>query len=43
LGWRIKRGLVDRVVFPPEQIAEVKAVACEPPAKGAPLVTPVGR
>ncbi|HEY8104703.1 MAG TPA: IS630 family transposase [Gemmatimonadales bacterium] len=34
---RIKRGRVDRVVFPPEQIAEVKAVACEPPAKGAPL------
>ena len=37
LVWRIKRGRVDRVVFPPEQIAEVKAVACEPPAKGAPL------
>jgi hypothetical protein len=36
-GLRIKRGRVDRVVFPPEQIAEVKAVACEPPAKGAPL------
>jgi hypothetical protein len=34
---RIKRGRVDRVVFPPEQIAEVKAVACEPPAKDAPL------
>jgi hypothetical protein len=34
---RIKRGRVDRVVFPPEQIAEVKAVACEPPAWGAPL------
>jgi hypothetical protein len=34
---RIKRGRVDRVVFPPEQIAEVKAVACEPPATGAPL------
>ena len=33
----IKRGLVDRVAFPPEQIAEVKAVACEPPAQGAPL------
>ncbi len=37
LVWRIKRGRVDRVVFLPEQIAEVKAVACEPPAKGAPL------
>lgn len=36
-GLRIKRGRVDRAVFPPEQIAEVKAVACEPPAKGAPL------
>ena len=36
-GLRIKRGRVDRVVFPPEQIAEVKAVACEPPAQGAPL------
>ena len=34
---RIKRDRVDRAVFPPEQIAEVKAVACEPPAKGAPL------
>jgi hypothetical protein len=31
------RGRVDRVVFPPEQVAEVKAVACEPPAQGAPL------
>jgi hypothetical protein len=31
------RGRVDRVVFPPEQIAEVKAVACQPPAQGAPL------
>jgi len=36
-GLRIKRGRVDRVVFPPEQIAEVKAVACEPATKGAPL------
>jgi hypothetical protein len=36
--WQIKRGRVDRVVFPPEQIAEVKAVACEPPAReGVPL------
>jgi hypothetical protein len=36
-GLRIKRGRVDRAVFPPEQVAEVKAVACEPPAEGAPL------
>ena len=28
---------VARAVFPPEQITEVKAVACEPPAEGAPL------
>jgi DDE superfamily endonuclease len=35
---RIKRGRVARVVFPPEQIAEVKAAACEPPARdGVPL------
>ena len=35
---QIKRGRVVRVVFPPEQIAEVKAVACEPPAQaGVPL------
>jgi len=34
---RIKRGRVARVVFPPEQVAEVKAVACEPPAQDAPL------
>ena len=33
----IKRGRVDRVVFPPQQIAEVKAVACQPPSDGAPL------
>jgi hypothetical protein len=26
-----------RAVFPPEQITEVKAVACEPPSEGAPL------
>lgn len=36
-GFQIKRGQVARVVFPPEQIAEVKAVACEPPARDAPL------
>jgi hypothetical protein len=28
---RIKRGRVGRVVFPPEQVAEVKAIACELP------------
>ena len=28
---RIKRGRVDRAVFPPEQVAEVKAIACELP------------
>ncbi len=26
-----------RAVFPPEEIAQVKAVACEPPSQGAPL------
>jgi hypothetical protein len=31
------RGRVARVAFPPEQVAEVKAVACEPPSEGAPL------
>ncbi len=31
MGLRIKRGLVNRVVFPPEEVAEVKAVACELP------------
>ena len=35
--WRIKRGRVDRAASPPQQIAEVKAVACEPPSEGAPL------
>jgi DDE superfamily endonuclease len=35
---RIERGLVARAVFPPEQIAEVKAIACELPAThGLPL------
>ena len=38
MGLRIKRGRVDRVVFPPEQVAEVKAIACELPATtGLPL------
>jgi hypothetical protein len=36
-GCQTKRGPVGRVAFPPEQVAEVKAVACEPPAQGAPL------
>jgi DDE superfamily endonuclease len=31
MGLRITRGRVDRVVFPPEQVAEVKAIACELP------------
>ena len=30
-GLRIKRGQVDRAVSPPEQVAEVKAIACELP------------
>jgi hypothetical protein len=35
---RIKRGRVARAVFPPEQVAEVKAIACELPAThGLPL------
>lgn len=33
----MKRGRVARAAFPPQQIAEVKAVACEPPSVGAPL------
>src|SRR5215204_472498 len=32
-GCRTGRGRVDRAVFPPEQVAEVVAVACELPAK----------
>jgi hypothetical protein len=36
---RIEGGLVARAVFPPEEIAEVKAIACELPAThGLPLV-----
>jgi DDE superfamily endonuclease len=31
MGLRIKRGRVDHAVFPPEQVAEVKAIACELP------------
>jgi hypothetical protein len=35
---RIRRGRVARAVFPPEQVAEVKAIACELPAThGLPL------
>jgi hypothetical protein len=34
---QIKRGQVDRVVFPPEQVAAVTAVACEPPSEDCPL------
>src|SRR5450755_1837936 len=30
-GLRITRGRVGRAVFPPEQVAEVKAIACEQP------------
>jgi hypothetical protein len=33
----MKRGRVARAGFPPQQIAEVKAVACEPPSEGCPL------
>jgi hypothetical protein len=33
----MKRGRVARAAFPPQQITEVKAVACEPPSAGAPL------
>ncbi len=33
----MKRGQVARAAFPPQQIAEVKAVACEPPSEGAAL------
>ncbi len=29
----MKRGQVDRVVFPPQQVAEVKVIACELPIK----------
>jgi DDE superfamily endonuclease len=35
--WQTKRGRVGRAAFPPEQVAEVKAVACEPPSEGCPL------
>jgi DDE superfamily endonuclease len=32
-GCRTRRGRVDRAVFPPEQVAEVVALACELPAR----------
>src|SRR4051794_3945220 len=38
LGWRIERGRVARAVFPPQQVAQVKAIACELPREaGVPL------
>jgi hypothetical protein len=38
MAWRSGRGLVVRDLFPPVQIAEVKALACELPAeRGVPL------
>jgi len=33
VAWRMKRGLVDRAVFPPQEVAEVKVIACELPIK----------
>jgi hypothetical protein len=36
----IKRGRVDRAAFPPEQVAEVKALACEPTPRHTPLSRP---
>ncbi len=37
-GSRIERGRVDRAVFPPEEVAQVKAIACElPRTQGVPL------
>ena len=37
-GLRIERARVARVVFPPEEVAQVKAIACElPKAQGIPL------
>jgi hypothetical protein len=38
LAWRSGRGLAARGLFPPAQVAEVKALACELPAeRGVPL------
>ena len=34
---RIAPARVARAVFPPEEVTQVKAVACEPPAEGVPL------
>jgi hypothetical protein len=37
-GWRRKRGRVARAVFPPEEVAQVKAIACElPKDQGVPI------
>jgi DDE superfamily endonuclease len=37
-GLRIKRGRVARAVFPPEEVAQVKAIACElPKDQGVPI------
>ncbi|HMH47257.1 MAG TPA: hypothetical protein VK538_06020, partial [Solirubrobacteraceae bacterium] len=37
-GLRIERARVVRVVFPPEEVAQVKAIACELPRQfGVPL------
>ncbi len=36
-GLRTERGRGDRAVFPPQEVAQVKAVACEPASQGAPL------
>jgi hypothetical protein len=40
-GWlvlRIERGRAARVVFPPQQVVQVKAIACELPREaGVPL------
>jgi homeodomain-containing protein len=34
-GLRTERGRDARAVFPPEEVAQVKAVACQPPSQGA--------
>ncbi len=37
-AWEINRGRVARGVFPPQEVAQVKAIACElPRAHGVPL------
>ena len=46
-GWpdlRIERGRVARAVFPPQQVAQVKAIACElPRERGRPAVALLAR